>query len=219
MYEQDRNYINHLAIPKLEFDPARPYRRLLFHYSPKSKVLERGDQSLIPKEPLISSSRWTRDDGSVWTTLEKYVKEKLPTWATDPYIFFFLDNPEPEGWKDLYPWYFEYCMAFAHKGEAEPLALFALETEESDEAYVVDRYHIAQSDWNFVTHFGPVHDYPWSRVSLAQYQGDYKLPEVIIPHPIVSNRLTDLGLVTIPDVPLENRPQPKPSMRDFGRFP
>ena len=113
---------------------------------------------------------------------------KLPDWAHDGYIFAFPDTEAPEPWKGYEHWKDEWDTLTGDIGEK--IVAVKFDVLPADEAYIVDRAHFADFQWG---HKGNRQDairkYALSRVSANEYDGSFKMPELIIRNPIELERL------------------------------
>jgi len=113
---------------------------------------------------------------------------KLPHWAHDAYIFAFPDKDGPESWKKYKRGNAEWDVLTKNIGSK--IIGFKFDLLPTDEAYVVDRSHFA--DWQY----GITNDrqeafrkYAFSRVPASEYDGIFRMPELLISNPIALDRL------------------------------
>ena len=114
--------------------------------------------------------------------------QDLPKWSTDSYLFAMPNQPGPQIWakhhlqKELWE---------SLTGEIGGRILeLEFEIQKSDQAYVVDRTEYVKWQFEHTTNkIDAIKKYVKSRVPAEQYDGNYKLPELIIPKPISFDRL------------------------------
>ena len=139
----------------------------LFHYA--AGPAEKFENGLIPRSRVIGSERRELEDG-------------FP-WIRNDVSFCFLDSAVPGEWIANFDGkYWEQIRT--HTGDL----LLSFDAQESDDIYVVDFGHIAQSQspQNLRLYFQ-------SRIPLSEYQGGYELPECVVLNAITRNRLSITG--------------------------
>jgi hypothetical protein len=113
---------------------------------------------------------------------------KLPDWAHDGYIFAFPDKEAPEPWKGYEHWKDEWDTLTSDIGEK--IVGVRFDIIPSDETYVVDRAHHADFQWGHNSdRRDAIREYALSRVPANEYDGSFRMPELLIRNPIELERL------------------------------
>ena len=116
----------------------------------------------------------------------------LPNWAYEDYLYFFPDFPAPDAWRNYANGTQEWeILKREIWGEIIGLKLNIIL---SDEAFVVDRAHVADFQWEVTSdRVEAYRRYALSRVQASKYQeGQFRMPELIIKNPIHLDRLIPL---------------------------
>jgi hypothetical protein len=135
------------------------------------------------------------------------LRDRAPDFAKEKYLFAFLDYPEPELWKsnpefpDLWRRIMEHIMH-----EDFLVRLLQFEVTPEDNAFVVDWAHMERvrdamdrgmciehtgNEKNIAVVMDATDKYIDSRVPLADYDGNFTLPELVIANPIPLERVSD----------------------------
>lgn len=152
-----------------------------FHYTSKQswdELNKEGETFLKPKSRLIR--------------LRGIIDETIPSglldFAYDSYLFAFPDNPAPTPWKN-----YGYCLEEwdTLTGDIGDILIgLKFELTSSDEAYVVDRSYYADWAWNNkLDKAEAIKKYVTSRVLAQNYDGSFRMPELIIKNEIDLERL------------------------------
>jgi hypothetical protein len=113
----------------------------------------------------------------------------LPMWAHDGYIFAFPDKDGPESWKTYEHGKREWDSLIRNIG-GEKTIEFKFDILPTDNAFVVDRSHFA--DWQYrhtTDRQEAIRKYALSRVPANEYDGSFRMPELIIQNSIALERL------------------------------
>lgn len=112
----------------------------------------------------------------------------LPGWAHDAYIFAFPDKQAPEAWEK-----YEHCIEqwdrLTQKFSGRIVG-FKFKLIPEDDAFVVERAHMAE--WQHYTNPNKkeaIRKYALSRIPANEYDGSFRMPELIIRNPINLERL------------------------------
>ncbi len=133
---------------------------------------------------------------------------RLPDFAHEKYLFAFLDESIPGSWEENpdFPDLWKRVMNHVCKGDSVA-KLFRFDILPGDKAYVLDFAHLERvKDLLWATHClhsADDHDvikvmdaterYIHSRVPLADYNGSFCLPELILSNPVSIDRLTEVN--------------------------
>lgn len=134
------------------------------------------NKALIPRKRLVKIGR---SDSEI---------PELPDWAHDGYVFSFPDKNGCEAWKGYEHGKEEFDTLTSEIGSKIVVVKFNILP--TDEAYVVERAHFADWQWGHnKDKQDAIRKYALSRVPADKYNGQYRMPELIIKNPIALERL------------------------------
>jgi len=151
-----------------------------YHYTKEStwkKLFSDQNNDLEPQRPVLG----------LWALVG--LTESFPGWATrDKFIFAFPDNLGNVAWSSDARTMAEFDVLARDIGRE--IAILEFDLLPTDEAYVIDRSHV--SDYQFGLSGdkrGALTRYIESRVSAQSYNGNFRMPELIIKNPIELRRI------------------------------
>lgn len=154
-----------------------------FHYMNEKKWGELqhnndGSGVIAPRQRLIILGSVVHED-----------VPELPDWAHDGYIFAFPDREAPEPWGAFKQYQYEWGKLT--QGIGNKIVGIRFDLLSSDDAYVIERAHYADWQWGVNSDKqDAIRKYALSRVPASEYDGSFRMPELLIKNPIGLERLT-----------------------------
>jgi len=184
--------------------------KVMYHFTNRAgwKGVNEGNTDFVYKDPRIGKYVEGKNIRGLWPSrrlISQGLESQLvPFEATEPAVFG-LPEEKPESWiqyKDcinVFDYLMSCCAGFSDEEGRRDLVLLSVDLNPEDNPFVVDYLHIRHLARDFSTESNPIRKqtilsegnrrYWESRVPLANYKGNFTLPEIVIWNPIPQDRV------------------------------